>query len=87
MIKQKSVNIMIIKDLKYFLSFLTMKELARKIIFWSPKHGRRSVGRPTRTYTDQLADDTGLRIEDIPAAMLDRLGFRERIKRNRDFST
>ena len=56
------------------------KELSSSVLFWSPKHGRRSVGRPLRTYTDQLVDDTGLRIEDIPVAMSDRLGWRERIK-------
>lgn len=62
-------------------------ELASSVLFWCPKHGRRSVGRPLRVYTDQLVDDTGLRIEDIPVAMSDRLGWRKHVKRIREFST
>jgi len=37
------------------------KQLASSVLFWSPKHGRRSVDRPLRVYTDQLVNDTGLR--------------------------
>ena len=62
------------------------KELASEILFWTPRHGKRSAGRPERTYTDQLVDDTGLHLEDLPKVMEDRVGWRERIKRIRVFS-
>ena len=62
-------------------------ELASSVFFWSSRHGKRSIGRPLRVYTDQLIDDTGLRIEDIPAAMTDRMGWRELAQRIQEFST
>ena len=63
------------------------KELASKILFLESSSLGEDQSADPHTYIDQLADDTGLRIEDIPAAMLDHLGWRERIKRNQDFST
>ena len=62
-------------------------ELASSVLFWSPKHGKRSIGRPLRIYTDQMIDDTGLRIEDILAVMTDRMGWRELVQRIREFLT
>ena len=44
------------------------------------------VDRPLRKYIDQLVDDTGLRIEDIPVAMSDRLGWREHISSGSEIS-
>jgi len=57
--------------------------------------GKILIGRPARVYTDQLVDDTGLRVDDIPVAQLamtERVGWRQRnhrqrIKRIRDIST
>ena len=41
-------------------------------------HGRASVGRPAITNLHQLCVDTGCSLEDLPAAMDDRDGWRER---------
>ena len=59
------------------------QELASDVLFWDPKQGKRSIGRPHRTYIDQLVDDTDLALEDIPKAMDDRKIWQERIKQVR----
>jgi len=33
------------------------EELVSNFLLWAPRHGRASVGRPTKTYIHQLADD------------------------------
>ena len=48
------------------------EEVAHKLILWRPRHGERSVGKPTRTFIDQLVDDTGVPEEDLQQAMGDR---------------
>ena len=35
------------------------EELIADVLLWNPKHGKRSQGRPKKTYIDQLIDDTG----------------------------
>ena len=42
----------------------------------SPCHGHTSIGRPIRTYFDQLCDDSGCLPEDLIGAMQDRNGRR-----------
>jgi len=34
--------------------------MASDILLWTPSHVKRSVGRPYRTFIDQLSDDIGL---------------------------
>jgi hypothetical protein len=42
-------------------------------LFWSPSHGKRSIGRPKMNYIDQIKRDTGLvEPSEIRNAMLDR---------------
>ena len=50
------------------------EELIADVLLWNPKHGKRSQGRPRKTYIDQLLDDTGCRLEELPNAMEDRVG-------------
>ena len=52
--------------------FRGSKELVHKLIHWIPKHGARKRGRPALTYIDILKRDTGLQVEEIKTAMLDR---------------
>ena len=52
-------------------------ELISDILLWKPSHGHASVGRPAKTYIDQLYADTGCRVEDLSGAMNDREGWRE----------
>ena len=51
------------------------------------KHGRAKAGRPARTYTQQLCEDTGCCPEDLPEAMNDREKWRRRVRYIRATST
>ena len=44
-------------------------------------HGRAKAGRPARTFIQQLCEDTGCSPKDLPEAMNDREGWRERESR------
>ena len=55
-------------------------ELIRDVLLWIPTHGRAKVGRPARTYIQQLCEDTGCCPEDLPRAMNDREEWRERVR-------
>ena len=39
------------------------------VLLWTPPHERANVGRPTRTYLQQLCADTGCSLEELPGAM------------------
>ena len=45
-------------------------ELISVILQWTPSRGRAKVGRPARTYIQQLCVDTGCSLEDLPRAMV-----------------
>ena len=36
------------------------------IIPWTPSHGQANIGRPARTYQQQLSTDTGCSLENLP---------------------
>ena len=55
----------------------TPLEKQRRTYKWTFSHRRTSVGRPTRTYVQQLCTDTGCSLEDLPEAMDDRDGWWE----------
>ena len=55
-------------------------ELIRDVLLWTPTYGRAKVGRPARTYIQQLCEDTGCCPEDLPRAMNDREEWRERVR-------
>ena len=55
------------------------EELAGDLLLWQPSHGHTSIGRPKSNYVDQLCADTGLHIEDLPAAMMERKEWRKRV--------
>ena len=55
-------------------------ELISDVLQWTPSHGRAMVGRPPRTDVQQLCGDTGCSLEDLPGAMDDRDGLRERVR-------
>ena len=54
-------------------------ELISDVLLWTPSYGRASVGRPARTYAQQLCTDTGCSLKDLPEAMNDRDGWRDRV--------
>ena len=53
------------------------------VLLWTPSYGRAKVGRPASTDIEQLYDDTGCSPEDLPEAMDDRDGWKERVRDNR----
>ena len=55
-------------------------ELIRDVLLWPLSHERAKAGRPARTYIQQLCADTGCSPEDLPEAMGDREGWRERVR-------
>ena len=55
-------------------------ELISDVLLWTPTYGRAKVGRPARTYIQQLCEDTGCNPEDLPEAMNDREKWRKRVR-------
>ena len=55
-------------------------ELISDVLLWTPTHGCARVGRPARTYIQQLCEDTGCNPEDLPEAMNDREKWRQRVR-------
>ena len=58
-------------------------ELISDILLWTSSHGWAKVGKPATTYIQQLGADTGCSLEDLPGAMDDRYGWRERVRKIR----
>ena len=55
-------------------------ELISDVLRWTPTYGRAKAGRTSRTYIQQLCEDTGCSPEDLPEAMNDRVKRRERVR-------
>ena len=55
-------------------------ELISDVLLWTPSHGQAKVGRPARTYIQQVCADMGCSLEDLPEAMDDREVWRERVR-------
>ena len=56
-------------------------ELVSKLVLWQPSHGQRQRGRRKLNYVDILTSDTGLQIEELQMAMLDRAVWKATIVR------
>ena len=52
-------------------------ELISNVLLWTSSHGWAKVGRPARTYIQQLCADTGYSLEDLSGAMDDKDRLRE----------
>ena len=55
-------------------------ELISDILLRTSSHRRAKAGWPARTYIQQLCVDTGCSPEDLPEAMNDREGWRQRVR-------
>ena len=55
-------------------------ELISDVLLWIPSHRRAGAGQPARTHTQQLCADTGSNLVDLPGAMYDRDGWREKVR-------
>ena len=63
------------------------EELASDVLLWQPTHGHTAVGRPAKTYVDQLQEDAGLQKDDLATAMMDKDQWRKRVVGIRACST
>ncbi|CAM1311015.1 Uncharacterised protein r2_g2141 [Pycnogonum litorale] len=63
------------------------EELVGDILLWKTSHGKQSAGRPKKTYIDQMMDDTGCRLEELPNAMEDRERWKKHVMDCRASST
>ena len=54
-------------------------ELISDVLLWTPAYCQ-AIGRPARTYIQQLLVDTGCSPEDLPEAMNDREKWRKRVR-------
>ena len=54
-------------------------ELISDVLLWTPTYDRAKAGRPSRTYIQQLCEDTECNSDDLPEAMNDREKWRERV--------
>ena len=52
-------------------------KLIRDVFRWTPSHGQAMAVRPAPTYIQQLCEDTGFSVEDLPEAMD---GWQERVR-------
>ena len=55
-------------------------ELISDVLLWTLTYGRTQAGQPARTYIQQLCEDTGCRLEDLPEAMNDREKWQARVR-------
>ena len=55
-------------------------KLLSDVLLWTPSQGRANAGCPAWTYIQQLCANTGCSPEDLPKAMDDREGWRERVR-------
>ena len=55
-------------------------ELVSDVLLWTPSHGWAKAGQPARTYIHQLCANTECSPEDLPEAVDDREGWRERVR-------
>ena len=65
-------------------SWRSKEELVIEVLLWTPSHAKPAVGRPARTYIDQLSDDAGGCKEDLPCLMEDRDVWKDIVRRVRD---
>ena len=69
------------------LCWRSRDELISDVLLWTPSYGRAKVGRPARTYIQQLCEDTGCSSEDLPEPMYDGEKLRERVRDIRAYGT
>ena len=55
-------------------------ELVSDVLLWTPTYGRAKAGRPARKYIQQLCEDTGCSLEDLPEVINDWENWRERVR-------
>ena len=72
--QNEAMHNMLVHQLTYYY------QLISNVLLWTPTYGRAKTGRPARPYIQQLCEDTGCSLEDLPEAMNDREKWRERVR-------
>ena len=62
------------------MSLISGDEKNLQGMYYSGLHGHQPRGRPTKTYVDQLMDDTRGRLKELPIEMKDRESWKERYR-------
>ena len=65
----------LLTPLIWILVTISCSELISDLLLWTPSHGRAKIGRPARTYIQQLCADMECSPENLPEAMDDREGI------------
>ena len=68
-------------------SFRSKNELVSDLLLWAPEHGNRRRGRPHKNFIDQLMEDAGCTIEELPGKMNNRGNWKCILHRIRTSST
>ena len=58
-------------------------ECSSNVLLWQPQHGKRSVGRPAKTFVDLLEEDTGWNVTELQKAMADRVLWKDVVMKDR----
>ena len=67
---QKITNSIREQRLRFAGNFRRSKnELTSDLLLWQPLHGKRSRGRPSKIIIDQLIEDTGFTLDELPTAI------------------
>ena len=74
----KTIQVRRIRHAEY--CWRSKDKLISDLLLWTPAYGRAKVGRPARTYIQQLCEDTGCSPEDLPESMNDMEKWRERVR-------
>ena len=61
-----------------YLVVVVVVVVVAELLLWTPKHGKTKPGRPRKTFIDQLVKDTECVLNELPAAMEDRSGWKKR---------
>ena len=69
----------ILKETRTRFAYRSKNEVISDLILWTPAHGKRKIGRPCKTYIDQLMEDTNCLPNDLPKAMEDREFWKDRV--------
>ena len=81
----KTIQVRLTRHVRHY--WRSRDELISDVLLWTPAYGQAKAGRPTRTYIQQLCEDTGCSPEDLPEAMNNREKWRERVRDIRASST
>ena len=74
------VHVWMVTCVRVYISWRSKDKLISDVLRWTPTYGRAKAGWPARTYIQQLCEDTGCNLEDLPEAMSDREKWRERVR-------